>query len=562
MGFGPSFRAWIRLLYTDVHSAVVMNGFVLESFPVTRGVRQGCALSPLLYVLAMESLACAVRADPQIDGFPLPGGGDNVVKLSQYADDTSSFVCSDPSLHAMFGLFTKYERASGARLNQGKCCGLLLGPWRTRTSFPVDLKWTSSYIEDLGARISPDGSQDWEPALKALDHVFVSWQHRRLSYRGRTLVAYMLGVSRFWYLGSTVPVDSHLAPRISRSVFSYIWDYKREWLIRFSASLPPSRGGLGTVDIASKLASLRVMWIKRFLVGREHPWKCFFRHFLHRAFLSEPVERVFAFHQVGKSTTRRLPLFYQQVFDSWLQLGAATFATTKWIVHCQNGNFALKELTAHRAYLCIRGSPENWCVQCFQDYSIDWPSLWRDLELYFIDKPIWKTNFLLAHGILPSTDRLQRWGIVIQQPLCHCGAPETQAHLFKHSSLFLYAVRWFEGLLAQSRPQHRLSNTHVRFGFPTSAGIPARFKFLLATLRHYIWVARNSWQLEGLRPDPQALVEKIEATFRFVSRVQQHVALTSFYEDEWLAGGVLVPLLTRLDALVPDERTPAGPGSV
>ena len=37
MGFGPSFRAWIRLLYTDVHSAVVVNGFVSESFPVTRG---------------------------------------------------------------------------------------------------------------------------------------------------------------------------------------------------------------------------------------------------------------------------------------------------------------------------------------------------------------------------------------------------------------------------------------------------------------------------------------------------------------------------------------------
>ena len=88
------------------------------------------------------------------------------------------------------------------------------------------------------------------------------------------------------------------------------------------------------------------------------------------------------------------------------------------------------------------------------------------------------------------------------------------------------------------------------------------FKFLLATLRHYIWVARNSWQFEGLRPDPQALVEKIEATFRFVSRVQQRATLTSFYEQEWLTGGVLVPLLTQFDALVPDERTPAHPGSV
>ena len=60
MGFGPSFRAWIRLLYTDVHSAVSVNGFLTYFFPVTGAVRQGCPLSPLLYVLVMESLACAV----------------------------------------------------------------------------------------------------------------------------------------------------------------------------------------------------------------------------------------------------------------------------------------------------------------------------------------------------------------------------------------------------------------------------------------------------------------------------------------------------------------------
>ena len=222
-------------------------------------------------------------------------------------------------------------------------------------------------------------------------------------HRGRLLVACMLGVSRFWYLGSTVPVDSRLAPRRSKPVFSFVWDYKREWLSRSSASLPPSHGGLGTVDMASKLASLRVMWIKRFLVGREHPWKCFFRHFLRCAFLSEPVERVFAFHQVGTSTMHRFPLFYQQVLDSWLQLGTATFAANEWVVHCENGNFAVKELLAHQAYLRLCGFPEHRCAQCFQDYGIDWPSLWHDLEQFFIDKPIWKTNFLLAHGILPST---------------------------------------------------------------------------------------------------------------------------------------------------------------
>ena len=56
---------------------------------------------------------------------------------------------------------------------------------------------------------------------------------------------------------------------------------------------------------------------------------------------------------------------------------------------------------------------------------------------------------------------------------------------FEHCSLLLCLVGWYEGLLAQSRPHHWLLNAHVWFDFPASAG----FKFLLATMRHYIWVA-------------------------------------------------------------------------
>ena len=78
------------------------------------------------------------------------------------------------------------------------------------------------------------------------------------------------GISCFWYLGSTVPVSSDLAPRITKSVFAFLWNYKKEWLSWSSASLPPSQGGLGVVNIASKLASIQVMWVKSFLDARYH----------------------------------------------------------------------------------------------------------------------------------------------------------------------------------------------------------------------------------------------------------------------------------------------------
>ena len=73
MGFGPSFIGWIDLFYRGSQSAVNVNGHVSSYFSLSRGVRQGCPLSPLLYVMVAEVLACNIRSHPDISGLSLPG---------------------------------------------------------------------------------------------------------------------------------------------------------------------------------------------------------------------------------------------------------------------------------------------------------------------------------------------------------------------------------------------------------------------------------------------------------------------------------------------------------
>ena len=82
MGFGRSFVSWVDLLYHGICSNVLVNGYMSAPFWPSRGVWQGCPLSPLLYVISIEVLAANLHAHPDIVGLRLPQSSDPLPALS------------------------------------------------------------------------------------------------------------------------------------------------------------------------------------------------------------------------------------------------------------------------------------------------------------------------------------------------------------------------------------------------------------------------------------------------------------------------------------------------
>lgn len=138
-GCGPNFQRWLDTLYCNANMRVLVNVFLTEQIPLERGVRQGDPLSPLLYVLCAEVLACNIRSERTCYSFLIPGAQGNHFKIRQYADDSTCFVKDFFSLMNLLRIIRKYESGTGAKLNVAKTEAMWLGAWRTRTDKPLGL---------------------------------------------------------------------------------------------------------------------------------------------------------------------------------------------------------------------------------------------------------------------------------------------------------------------------------------------------------------------------------------------------------------------------------------
>lgn len=123
--FGPHLQQWIKVFYDVISSCVLNNGFTSEHFMLSRGVRQGCPLSGLLFIIGIEILGNAVRNSTDINGIDIVPG--KIVKLALYASDTTIFVKDDHSIHNLFKQLGKFESLSGLQINQSKSELLWLG---------------------------------------------------------------------------------------------------------------------------------------------------------------------------------------------------------------------------------------------------------------------------------------------------------------------------------------------------------------------------------------------------------------------------------------------------
>lgn len=113
-----SIKDWIQTFYNGIKTCIIQNGIISDYFYPQRGWRQGDPISPYLFLLCAEILGAIIRNNKDIKGIKI---GDTEYKISQYADDTSSFTNGSPeTLDGILRELDFFADISGLNINFSK----------------------------------------------------------------------------------------------------------------------------------------------------------------------------------------------------------------------------------------------------------------------------------------------------------------------------------------------------------------------------------------------------------------------------------------------------------
>lgn len=276
--FGQSFIRWVSSFYKNIQSCVINNGIISDYFTVERGVRQGDPLSPYLFVVAVETLAIAIRQNPMIKGITIDK---KETKLLQYADDTTVVLSDIDSAQTLFRLLDDFKRISGLAVNPSKTEAMWIGSLKENKSKPFGIKWPNEPIKALGVYYTYDQKLLHEKnfierldSVKKLVHI---WSARGLSLYGKVTVIKSLIVPKFVYVASLLTIPKWAVQELNRLIFKFLWRGVDK-VTRLSTINDYQKSGLKMIDLETMVKSLRLAWLKRIFSENDSTWKNYLRY--------------------------------------------------------------------------------------------------------------------------------------------------------------------------------------------------------------------------------------------------------------------------------------------
>ena len=315
--FGDVFRDWIKVLYKNIQSCVVNNGFSSEFFTLSRGIRQGCPLSVYLFILAVELLAIELRTNKHINGIRV---GQTEIKLIQMADDTTVFLSDAISLHRTLGILFLFSKAAGLKLNRVKTEALWVGVKQCHKRKPYGIVWKEDRVFSLGIWYCSDprvaDKLNFEARYDSMCKLLNMWSQRDLSLKGKITVIKSFALPKLLYVCSNLAVTEDFVKKVNSVFFKFVWSNKNDKIKRDTLIAPIESGGLKMIHFQTMVKSQKAMWVQRLLTKDCASWKAFPKWLCG----DMKLEDFFKCSLDANNLPGNFPVFYHQIYYAWAEI--------------------------------------------------------------------------------------------------------------------------------------------------------------------------------------------------------------------------------------------------
>ena len=283
-----------KTLYKDLRSNILINGKVVDGYMIKRGVKQGDALSCIIFIMCMEPLIANIEANQAIEQIHSINLDAELPKAYTYADDLNCVIKKTRrGLQAIFDEYSRLTKLAGLELNADKTKIIRFASelkhnradFRPAT-FNVDYLGKNYEIKTVnetkinGIFIQQDEermrTRNVEHVKQKMDAQLKKWSRRGLTTLGKILIVKTFGVSQAIFLMQSITLGKTHVKQLNDILFKFIWNknfqapkaperVKREYV-----NLSLRNGGYGMLNISELDDSLKLRAVGR-LMETTHP---------------------------------------------------------------------------------------------------------------------------------------------------------------------------------------------------------------------------------------------------------------------------------------------------
>eukprot|EP00644_Phytophthora_capsici_P009455 jgi/Phyca11/107396/e_gw1.13.402.1 len=218
----------LRNLHEGTTARFLVNGELSDPQDVVSGIRQGCPLAPLLFILAAEVLALAIQQDEQTEGIQVPGTSGQVHKFSAFVDDSTVFLSEARQLPRVLEIVQRFGELSGLQVQPTKSKVIFLNTAIEMESIHgIPVLPVGETVRYLGYHVGtgPLTEVNWAARIRTVQKRLATAAHISNSMENRVLLLNVIMLPSILFTAAAFEIPTWAATQLRNLQKQFLWQH-------------------------------------------------------------------------------------------------------------------------------------------------------------------------------------------------------------------------------------------------------------------------------------------------------------------------------------------------